>query len=100
MLVARNADLADVATTSESVPEPIVSLVADGAAGTVPDLQGLSAREAIRALIKLGLTARVSGDGFVVSQQPAAGAPIEPGAVCRLVLDRSSAHTRANASQP
>jgi beta-lactam-binding protein with PASTA domain len=32
--------------------------------------------------------ARVSGDGFVVSQDPPAGAPLEPGTVCRLVLER------------
>ena len=58
---------------------PTVSLVADGPPGTVPDLRGLSARDAIRRLVKLGLNARVSGDGFVVSQDPAAGEPLEPG---------------------
>ena len=56
---------------------PIVSLVADGAPGTMPDLRGMSAREAVRALVRLGMTARVSGDGFVVSQDPAAGTPID-----------------------
>jgi cell division protein FtsI (penicillin-binding protein 3) len=67
---------------------PTVSLVADGPPGTVPDLHGMSAREAVRKLVRLGMNARVSGDGFVVSQDPAAGAPLEPGLVCRLVLDR------------
>ena len=33
---------------------PVVSLVADGPPGTVPDLRGLSAREAVRTLVKLG----------------------------------------------
>ena len=47
----------------------------------------MSAREAIRKLVTLGLTAHVSGDGFVVSQEPAAGALLEPGTVCRLVLE-------------
>jgi cell division protein FtsI (penicillin-binding protein 3) len=69
---------------------PKVSLVADGPPGTVPDLHGMSAREAVRKLVKLGMHARVSGDGFVVSQDPPAGAPLEPGTVCRLVLDRKS----------
>ena len=45
---------------------PVVSLVADDRPGTVPDLRGMSAREAMRTLVKLGLTARMSGDGFVV----------------------------------
>ena len=56
---------------------------------------GMSAREAVRKLVKLGLTAHVSGDGFVMSQDPAAGAPLEPGAVCRLVLNRWVARSRA-----
>jgi cell division protein FtsI (penicillin-binding protein 3) len=72
----------------DEASQPIVSLVADAPPGTVPDLSGLSARDAIRALVKLGLTAHVSGDGFVVSQDPSPGAPIEAHAVCRLVLER------------
>jgi cell division protein FtsI (penicillin-binding protein 3) len=67
---------------------PIVSLVADGPPGTVPNLHGMSAREAVRTLVKLGLTAHVSGDGFVMSQNPPPGAVLESGAVCRLVLNR------------
>jgi hypothetical protein len=31
----------------------------------MPDLRGLSAREALRAPTKIGMTARMSGDGFV-----------------------------------
>ena len=55
----------------------MVSLVADETPGTVPDLRGLSAREATHRLAKLGLTARMSGDGFVVSQDPPPGTPLE-----------------------
>jgi hypothetical protein len=50
----------------------------------------LGARQAVRALLKAGLNARVSGDGIVVSQFPAPGEPLEDGAVCRLVLERST----------
>ena len=74
--------------TAIARPRPVVSLVADGPPGTVPDLRGLSARDAVRTLVKLGMNARVSGDGFVVSQAPAAGAPLDGDAVCRLVLER------------
>jgi len=80
--------------------EPVVSLVADGPPGTVPDLRGMSARDAVRTLVKLGLNARVSGDGFVVSQLPAAGAPIEGDAVCRLVLERWPSRRVVTASRP
>jgi cell division protein FtsI (penicillin-binding protein 3) len=85
-----------------SLPErdPIVSLVADGAAGTVPDLVGMSAREAVRTLAKLGLNAHVSGDGFVVSQSPDAGTPIDGDGVCRLVLERSPSPHAAPAGRP
>jgi membrane peptidoglycan carboxypeptidase len=68
--------------------QPVMSFVADGPPGTVPDLVGMSARDAVRKLVKLGMIAHASGDGFVVSQDPAPGAPIEADAVCRLVLDR------------
>jgi cell division protein FtsI (penicillin-binding protein 3) len=72
----------------DAASRPIVSLVADAPPGTVPDLTGMSARDAIRVLVKLGLSAHVSGDGFVVSQDPAPGAPVDANAVCRLVLER------------
>ena len=87
VLVDRH-DTVDVRTRSQSNDAPIVSLVADGHPGTVPNLHGLSAREAVRTLVKLGLKARLSGDGFVMSQNPPAGAVLEPGAVCALVLNR------------
>ena len=36
---------------------PVISLIAEGPPGTVPDLRGLSAREAVRKLVTLGLSA-------------------------------------------
>jgi hypothetical protein len=85
VLVARHDD-----SDGESTPKPTVSLVADGEPGTVPDLRGMSAREAVRKLVMLGMHARASGDGVVISQDPPPGTPLDPGAVCRLVLDRKS----------
>jgi cell division protein FtsI (penicillin-binding protein 3) len=78
--------------------EPVVSLVADHGPGRLPDLRGLSAREATRELMKLGLVAHISGDGFVVSQHPPAGSRLEEAGVCRLVLAR--APSRSGAEQP
>ena len=86
VLVERR-DAANVRASRQAAP-PVVSLVADGPPGTVPDLRGMSARDAVRRLVKLGMDVRITGDGFVASQDPPAGAALEPGAVCRLVLDR------------
>jgi cell division protein FtsI (penicillin-binding protein 3) len=74
-------------------PTPVVAVVSPVAGApedetTVPDLIGLSAREAMRTLARAGMTARLSGDGFVVDQQPPAGSALDPGAVCRLSLGR------------
>jgi cell division protein FtsI (penicillin-binding protein 3) len=78
----------DHSPTSVSSIEPVESPVADGPPGTVPDVRGMSAREAVRKLVKLGMNVRVVGDGSVVSQEPAAGEPIDPDRVCHLVLER------------
>ena len=89
VLVERR-DAANARTGAPNPGRPIISLVAgDDPLGTVPDLQGLSAREAVRRLVRLGLTAQLTGDGFVMSQDPPAGAVLEPGAVCHLVLARA-----------
>jgi membrane peptidoglycan carboxypeptidase len=101
VLVARRDESGDRATAeSEREASPVVSLVADGPPGTVPDLSGMSARDAVRRLVKLGLSARVTGDGFVVSQTPPAGSPIDGDAVCRLVLERWPTRHAAAANHP
>ncbi len=61
----------------------------------LPDLRGLSAREALRTLAKLGLTPRLQGKGVVVEQNPPAGAPLERGMTCTLTLDRDLLATSA-----
>jgi len=102
VLIARHDESSEghAPTSGDAGSGPVVSLVADGPPGTVPDLRGMSARDAVRTLVKLGLNARVSGDGFVVSQLPAAGAPIEGDAVCRLVLERWPSRRVVTASRP
>jgi cell division protein FtsI (penicillin-binding protein 3) len=56
--------------------------------GTMPDLQGLSAREALRVLMQVGVTARMTGDGFVIDHRPLPGEPIVRGDVAKLKLAR------------
>ena len=55
----------------------------------LPDLRGLSAREALRVLTRFGMAARLTGDGIVISQRPAPGSVIDSGATCELRLDRA-----------
>jgi cell division protein FtsI (penicillin-binding protein 3) len=84
-----------------SVPSPVetASLVhhpsivplmpAERDQNVVPDLRGMSGRDALRALAQVGLTARLQGIGVVVDQQPAAGSPLERGTNCLLILTRT-----------
>jgi len=99
VLVARR-DGSAAASSAAEAPQPIVSLIANTTPGTLPDLTGLSARDAVRKLSRLGLVAHATGDGFVVSQDPPAGTPLEAGGVCRLVLGRSAQRPPSNAAQP
>ena len=84
VLVAREAPPAPA-----PVVAPAVVALSPGTPDTgVPDLTGLGAREALRELARLGLTARMQGAGVVIDQNPAPGAPLEPGGTCTLVLNR------------
>jgi cell division protein FtsI (penicillin-binding protein 3) len=56
--------------------------------GQMPDLRGLSARDALRTLTRIGLTARIAGSGFVIEQSPEAGSLLIHGDACILKLGR------------
>jgi cell division protein FtsI (penicillin-binding protein 3) len=62
--------------------------LAPARAGVMPDLRGFSARDAVRTLTTVGMTARLSGSGFVIEQSPAAGSALVRGDVCTLTLGR------------
>ena len=90
VLVARREESRERPTSGPAALPAIVTL-AGGSGGSeplFPDLRGLGARDAVRMLARLGLTARVQGAGVVVEQEPAAGSLIEPGSVATLTLDR------------
>ena len=53
-----------------------------------PDLAGMSARDAVQLLARMGIGARLQGVGFVVEQRPAAGSPLNSTAVASLWLER------------
>jgi cell division protein FtsI (penicillin-binding protein 3) len=81
------SDGANAAPKDVVEESPVVRLVAES--GTMPDLSGMTAREALQTLVKLGLNANLSGSGVVVAQSPEAGSPLEGEAVCRLTLERA-----------
>ena len=56
--------------------------------GVMPDLRGQGAREALRTLMKIGTSARMTGRGVVIEQSPAAGEPLSTGEVGVLRLGR------------
>jgi cell division protein FtsI (penicillin-binding protein 3) len=105
VLVARNSgeemvpQPVSASQTVDPAPPPSESIIDED---VMPDLRGLSAREALRALTKLGMTARMSGDGFVLEQAPAAGTPLGTADVCVMKLGRRaevvSAERRASAT--
>lgn len=59
----------------------------------MPDLRGLSAREVVESLGRLGLGARVVGDGAVTRHDPPPGRIIEAGGAVKVWLDRHEVPT-------
>jgi cell division protein FtsI (penicillin-binding protein 3) len=90
VVVARHQPTPITLTSATTAPAIVTLAPGESQTALFPDLRGLSARDAVRALSRLGISARVQGAGIVVDQTPAAGAPLEPGALCMLLLDRPS----------
>ncbi len=77
------------ATALINTPAIVPLMPAERDPNVVPDLRGMSGRDALRALAQVGLTARVQGTGVVVDQQPPAGSPLERATNCLLILTRT-----------
>jgi cell division protein FtsI (penicillin-binding protein 3) len=72
-------------------PGEMPTIVVNAAGETlIPDLQGLSARDALRVLAKLGVTPRLHGTGVVAKQDPLPGTPVERGSPATLQLARGT----------
>lgn len=70
-------------------PRPAtVITVDDSGLRAMPDLVGLGAREALRRVARLGVTAKIQGSGLVVAHYPEAGQTLAVGGSCTLMLDR------------
>ncbi len=100
-IVARR--LSDPLPASGAVmARPVSAAVATAEPGpsVMPDLSGLSARPALRILTRLGVSATMRGDGFVVAQAPAPGASIERGTSSGLRLMRIVSSADSSRSIP
>jgi hypothetical protein len=71
----QEAESGVVVAAIETVSEPAESAPAEVAEGGVPDLVGLTAREAVGRAALLGLPIRLNGRGFVRRQEPLPGTP-------------------------
>jgi cell division protein FtsI (penicillin-binding protein 3) len=69
-------------------PVSLSELLEPARSGLMPDLRGLSAREAVHSLTAIGLRAQVAGNGFVIEQSPEPGAALVRGDDARLTLGR------------
>jgi cell division protein FtsI (penicillin-binding protein 3) len=80
------------ASTAAFTPNIVtVESAARGAGAVFPDLRGLGARDALRTLSRLGMTARLNGAGIVVRQAPSPGAPVDRETAATLWLERQLA---------
>ena len=90
-ILVRPAVAPRVARVSTRPRSRAVLTQTDGASpehGLMPDLRGMSAREALGKLGPLRLSARLEGNGFVVNQEPGPGVPVDRGTTAMLDLER------------
>ena len=103
VLVARHDDRdgeADAAPQPARAASALAATLDPARSGLMPDLRGLSAREALRSLARIGLIAKVSGDGFVLEQNPAPGDALVRGDACTLTLGRRPPSVPAAGGRP
>ena len=70
------------------VPVVDASMAANAANGVMPDLRGMSARQALNTLRPFRVRAQVEGDGFVWRHDPAPGTAVDQGVIAKLWMDR------------
>jgi cell division protein FtsI (penicillin-binding protein 3) len=100
LLASRPGEMPEQTASGPITSPRIVPLGGSGVITVFPDLTGMSARDALRLLAQLGLTARLQGTGLVTQQYPPAGEPIESASTVVLKLERQSPYHVASAAQP
>jgi hypothetical protein len=80
----------DASARQVSGPVESTEITLVGGAPVMPDVRGLSARDALRVLGAAGLSVRVTGSGVVTAQTPEPGSALESGGSSVLELHRGS----------
>ncbi len=90
VLIARRGEVRAQPASGPIEPRAVVPAAATSGSGEplFPDLVGMNARDAVRALVSLGVTPRLHGAGFVVEQRPAPGSPMRATGAATLWLER------------
>ena len=88
VLVRRDSWEPAVSTRINTGTQDVLAAVMTGADHAMPDLRGMSARDALKRLVALGLRPRIHGDGIVIAQRPEVGVPLEGASPSELWLDR------------
>ncbi len=91
VLASRVDATGQLATAGPVTPPPSlvpVPATSSSSASQFPDLTGLSARDALAVMSRLGLAAQLRGSGLVVDQSPAPGEPLDSGVAVVLTLER------------
>jgi cell division protein FtsI (penicillin-binding protein 3) len=82
VLAGMLATPAAAATGPEKGFTPPKLEIPQGPLAVMPDLKGYTIRQVLTLLNRSGLHCRFEGSGMAVSQEPAPGTPITPGATC------------------
>jgi len=91
VLASRLEETGQLTAAGPVVPPPSlvpVPATSSTSASQFPDVTGLSARDALAVMSRLGLTAQLRGSGVVVDQSPAPGEPLDSGVTVVLTLER------------
>jgi cell division protein FtsI (penicillin-binding protein 3) len=81
---------AAAATAPEEKLSPPTGKIPQGPLSVMPDLRGYTIRQVLTLLNRSGLHCRFEGSGLAVSQEPAPGTAITPGAICVVQFKSSS----------
>ena len=102
LLATRRPETPEQPASGPIEPPQIVALsgTSPNSSSLFPDLTGMSARDSLRVLARLGFTARLRGMGSVVQQEPPAGTAIDSGATVFLRLERQARIQIASATKP
>jgi cell division protein FtsI (penicillin-binding protein 3) len=82
---------------AQSAAVPVIATARAGGPLVMPDVRGMSGRDAVQLMADIGVDVRLRGTGIVVDQNPAPGTPVDDVSATVLWLERQ---TRRASSEP